>query len=78
MHGVARPAPVVGNGEDAKGEADAERHGDCVLGVGGHALEDLARPNDSRHDRAEAGLCQHDVSGAPRRISRTWASVAHQ
>ena len=38
--------PVVDDGQDAEGEADTEGHGHGVLGVGGHALEDLAGTDD--------------------------------
>ena len=48
----ARRAPVVDDREQAEGEADEEGHGAGVLGVGGHALEDLARADDRAHDRA--------------------------
>lgn len=40
-------SPVVGDCQDAKGEADPERHCNRVLGIGRHPLEDLARTNDS-------------------------------
>ena len=42
----------------------------CALGVGGHALEDLASTNDGGHDDGEARLGQHDVSGATGSIRR--------
>ena len=67
----SRAAPIVDGGEQAKGEADAEGHGNCVLGVGGHALEDLARANHRRDDCAKTRLCQHDVSGASGSIRRS-------
>jgi len=63
-------APVVDDGNEAKGEADAEGHGYGVLGVGGHALEDLARANHGSHNGGQARLRQHNVGGATRRVSR--------
>lgn len=44
-------APVVDDGEQAKGEADAEGHGHGVARVRGHALEDLSRLNICGHVR---------------------------
>ena len=64
-------SPVVDDGEEAKGEADAESHGDGVLGIGRHALEDLARADDGRHDHGQTGPRQHNVSGATGGISST-------
>ncbi len=42
--------PVVDDSEQPKGEADTEGHGHGVLGVCGHALEDLPGTNDGLHN----------------------------
>ena len=41
-----RSTPVVDDSQDAEGEADTEGHGHGVLGIGGHALEDLPGTDD--------------------------------
>ena len=68
----SRGAPVVDGGQEAEGEADAEGHGDGVLGVGGHALEDLARAYDGGDDGRQARLRQHDVRSSTGRIGCAW------
>ena len=64
-------APVVHDGEDAEGEADTEGHGHSVLGVGGHALEDLPGANDSRANGGQPWLCEHDISRTSGSLSGT-------
>ncbi len=48
-----------------------EGHGHGVLGVGGHALEDLAGTNDGGHNDGETGAGQHNVSSTASSISGT-------
>mmetsp|Transcript_21959 Transcript_21959/g.60786 ORF Transcript_21959/g.60786 Transcript_21959/m.60786 type:complete len:604 (-) Transcript_21959:770-2581(-) len=69
--------PVVDDGDQAKGEADTEGHGDGVLGVGGHALEDLARADHRRHDGGQARLRQHDVGSTTSSIGGVSHSHTH-
>lgn len=63
-----KAVPVVDDGEEAEGEADTEGHGNSVLGVGGHALEDLASSDDGRHNHGETRASQHDIGRTARRI----------
>ena len=71
MQATGAGAPVVNDSEEAEGEADTEGHGHGVLGVGGHALEDLAGANDGGHNDGETRARQHDVSSTPGSISST-------
>ncbi len=57
-------APVVDDSEEAEGEANTESHGDGVLGVGCHALEDLPRADDGRHNHRQPRAGQHDISSS--------------
>ena len=64
-------SPVVDSGEQTKGEADTEGHGHSVLGVCGHALEDLPGTNDGFHNSRQTRLGQHNVSSTTGSISGT-------
>ena len=63
--------PVVDDSQQAKGEADTEGHGHSVLGICGHALEDLPGTNNGLHDGRQPRLGQHDVSSTSSSISGT-------
>lgn len=76
MHAISTvSAPVVDDGQEAKGEADSEGHGHCVLREGGHALENFPGPNDGTHNGTQPWLGQHDVGCTSGCISRTCIQV---
>ena len=69
-------SPVIDDSEEAKGEANAEGHGHSVLGIRGHALEDLPCTNDGRHNGRQTRAGQHNVSSATGSISCTCHTVS--
>mmetsp|Transcript_24189 Transcript_24189/g.43301 ORF Transcript_24189/g.43301 Transcript_24189/m.43301 type:complete len:828 (+) Transcript_24189:888-3371(+) len=63
--------PVIDNGDETEGEANTEGHGNGVLGVGGHALENLAGTNNSSDNGRKTGSSQDNISSTTSGISST-------
>lgn len=72
-----RHAPVEDAGEQTKGKGDTEGHGNGVAGVGGHALEDLARADDGGCNGRQTSLCEHDISSAASSVGGTSHGNTH-
>mmetsp|Transcript_11128 Transcript_11128/g.33364 ORF Transcript_11128/g.33364 Transcript_11128/m.33364 type:complete len:778 (+) Transcript_11128:428-2761(+) len=68
---------VVDDRQQTEGEADTEGHGDSVLGVGRHALEDLAGTDDGGDDDRQTSLGEHNVGGTASGVSGAVHSNAH-